>query len=68
MTNTSPLAIMTAFMGTSPHLDSATSSSEVVSSEDDRTVEKALIPVPHSTAMRFISSLRESCNQVCLLP
>ena len=35
---------------------------------DEREMEKALIPVPHSTAMRFISSLRESRNQVCLLP
>ena len=67
MTNTSTLAVLTTFTGTSPHSDSMTISSEVASKEDDKPVEKALMPVPHSTAMRFISSLRESCYQVCLL-
>ena len=61
------IGVLTTFMGTSPHLDSTLTSSEVASTEDDRAVEKALMPVPHSTAMRFISSLRESCYQVCLL-
>ena len=59
--------MLTLLIGTAPHSDSATISSEVAVSMEDREDEKALIPVPHSTAMRSMSSLQESCDQVCFL-